>query len=112
MPSYRKRRVTTHAPATPTRPSGCGGVGPSPLLACLEDAGDRPSIGRVTEVGWAKKSTTLVGEFLGRYGIDRRHGRLGYGPTALATRRTRVFGRASSGRDDETTCICPVTRSR
>ena len=38
MPKYRERRVTTHAPATPTRPLGCGGVGPSPVLACLEGA--------------------------------------------------------------------------
>ena len=52
--AHRRRRATLDAAATPTRPSGCGGVGPSAAL------------------------------------------RLAAGPTALATRPTRIRGRAPS----------------
>ena len=33
-----RRRATTDAAATPTRPPGCGGVGPSAALRLLDDA--------------------------------------------------------------------------
>ena len=37
MLEHLRRRVTPYPPATPARPSGYGGVGPSPSLAFLYD---------------------------------------------------------------------------
>ena len=38
MPEHLRRRATQYAPATPMRPAGYGGVGPSLSLALLDDA--------------------------------------------------------------------------
>ena len=38
MPEHLRRRATLYPPATPMRPPGYGGVGPSPSLAVLNDA--------------------------------------------------------------------------
>jgi hypothetical protein len=38
MPEHRRRRATKYSAATPLRPSGCGGAGPSAALPRLADA--------------------------------------------------------------------------
>jgi len=38
MQEHLRRRVTRYRPATPMRPAGYGGVGPSAALALLPDA--------------------------------------------------------------------------
>jgi len=38
MLEHPRRRATQYTSATPTRPAGYGGAGPSPSLALLDDA--------------------------------------------------------------------------